>query len=100
MVTKLLLRVVVITIDRRLFKRAVHALHLSVRPGMIGLGQPMLNLMFGTDAVKQQRKGITVRLSVGELDAVVGQNSVDLVGHSGDEMTKEFGSHQAVLALV
>ncbi len=100
MVTKLLVSVVVVTIDRRLFERAVHALYLTNCPRMIRFGQAMLNLGFGTDAVEQQWQGIAVIRAVGELNAIVRQQGVDLVGDSSDEMTEEFGSDQSALPLV
>lgn len=40
MLTKLLMRIVVVAIEGRLFERVVHAFHLPVRLRMAGLGQP------------------------------------------------------------
>ena len=71
MLTKLLMGIVVVAIDRRLFEGAVHALHLSICPRMVGFGQPMLDPLFGADAVKQQRKSVAVSGTIGKLDAVV-----------------------------
>lgn len=100
MFTKLLMGVVEIAIDCRVLQRAVHPLHLPVRPGMVGLGQPMLNPMLGTNAVKQQRKGVTVALAVGKLDAIIREDGMDFIGHDSHEMTQELGSHQAGHPLV
>ncbi len=50
MLPELLMGIVVVTIDRRLFERAVHPLDLTIRPGMIGLGQAMLNPVFGSNS--------------------------------------------------
>ena len=100
MLTKLLMGVVVVAIDRRLLQRAVHALHLPIRPRMIGFGQAMLNPVFGTDTVKQQREGVAVALPIGELDAIVGQDGMDFVGHSSNEMAQELGSHRSGHPLV
>ena len=82
MLTKLLMRVVVIAVDGRLFEGAVHPFHLTIRPWVIGFGQPMFNLVFSTDAVKQQREGLAVSRAIGELDAIVSQDRMDFVGRS------------------
>src|SRR5687767_13739306 len=100
MLTKLLMRVVVVTVNCRLFESAIHALHLTVRPGMIGLSQAMLDTLFGTDAIKQQRESVTVCWAIGELNAVVGQKGMDFVGHSSDQVTQELGSDRTGHAFV
>ena len=88
MLTKLLMRIVVVPIGGRLLQRAIHALDLPIRPGMIGFGQAMLYPVFATDTVKQQREGIADALPVDELDVIVGQDGMDFVGHSGNEMAQ------------
>ncbi len=83
---KLLMGVVVVTIDRRFFEGTVHALNLTIRPRVIRLSQPMFNPVLGADAVKQQGKGVAVTPSIGELDAIVGQDGMDLIGYGGNEV--------------
>src|SRR3954471_7726333 len=100
MLTKLLMSVVVVTIDRCLLERAVHPLHLTIRPGVIGFGQPMFDAMFGTDAVKQQGKSVAIRWAISKLDAVVGQNGVDFIGNCGNQVTQELGSDRSGHTLV
>lgn len=41
MASKLIVAFVVVSLDRRVFDRAVHPFNLAVGPGMIWLGQPM-----------------------------------------------------------
>lgn len=93
MLPQLLMGVVVVAIDGRLFERAVHPLDLTIRPRMTGIGQPMFNPMFGTDAVKQQPEGVAVGRTIGELDAVIRQDGMDLVGHSRNQMAQELDCH-------
>ena len=92
--------IVVIAFDRGLLDRAVHALDLAairensppdcflvlMAPRMVGFGQAMLDLVGVADhveAVHAQpgRPAIPVSRLVGELDAIVGQDDVDLVGN-------------------
>jgi hypothetical protein len=41
------------------------------------------------DAIEDVREGILIALPIGELDTVLGQHRVDLVGHGGDQLTQE-----------
>ena len=52
----------------------------------------MVNAVFGTDAIKHHVEGITIFLPVGKLDAIVGQDGVDLVGNRSNEMAQELRS--------
>jgi hypothetical protein len=54
--------------------------------GMVGFGQPMVNAMLMADAIGDMAKGILIGLAVGELDAIIGQHGVKLVGHGGDQV--------------
>jgi hypothetical protein len=61
---------------------------------MVGLGQPMLDTML--DAGGFERMGapfcgcsVTVLGQIGELDAIVGQDGVNMIGHGGDEGFQE-----------
>src|SRR5215831_11321800 len=61
---------------------------------MIGLGQPMLDPVLTTGAVERVtaepggRAG-PVLWQIGELDSIVGEHDLDLVGHSGDKGLQE-----------
>ena len=83
---QMVMGVIVILFHGGVFERAVHAFDLAIRPGMIGFGQPMVDAMPLTDAIKDMLKGILIALPVGELDAIIGQYGVDLVGYNGDEV--------------
>ena len=43
---------VVITFDGRFFDGAVHALHLAIRPWMVGLGQAVFDVVFAADLIE------------------------------------------------
>lgn len=63
--------------------------HLPVGPRMLHLGQPVLDVVLVTDAIENVVEGIFVMSVVGELNAVVGQNDVDAVGHGRDQIAQE-----------
>lgn len=71
MAAQLVVIVVVIAFDSRLFDRPVHALNLTVGPGVRDLGQTVFDIVFMADTVKDMPSGSFVFLAVGELDAVV-----------------------------
>ena len=50
--------VVVVPFDGRLLDRAVHALDLPIRPGVVRLGQAMLNAICIADHVEPHGPGI------------------------------------------
>lgn len=71
---------VMIFLHGGLFERAVHAFDLPIHPGMISCGQPMGHAMLLTDAIKDVLTSVLIALPIGELDAMIGQHRVDLVG--------------------
>ena len=85
--------VVMIAFDRGFLDRPVHPFHLSVGPGMLDLGETVLDAVLATAHVEHVRDvlcrgAVGVARREGELDAVVGQYRVDRVGHGlyqGDE---------------
>jgi hypothetical protein len=77
---------VVIPFHGGLFERTVQPVHLAMGPGMVGFGQPMVNPSFMTDAIKEMVKGIDIALPIGELDAVIGEHRVDLLGYGSDQV--------------
>jgi hypothetical protein len=52
---------------------------------MVGFGQPMVNTILMTDAIKDMVKGVDIALPIGELDAVIGEHRVDLVGYGSNQ---------------
>ena len=51
---------------------------------MVGFGQPMLNLVRITDHVKTHRPRmhcVSLEGLLGELDAIVGEDDEDVIGH-------------------
>ena len=98
--TELVVVVVVEPLDGGLLDRAVHPLDLTIRPGMLHLGQPVLDIVIAADAVEDVLEGVPVLLAVGELDAVVSEHSVDCVGDGSHEITQELGGgHLASLPM-
>ena len=55
---ELVMAIVVIPFDGRVFNRAVHALDLPVRPRVVWLGQAMLNAICSANHVKPHGPGI------------------------------------------
>src|SRR5262245_65992935 len=51
---------VVVLFHGSILERAVHAFHWPVRPGMVGLGEPMVDTMLLTDAIKHMLNGIAI----------------------------------------
>lgn len=80
---------VVIFFHGGFFERAVHAFHLAIGPGMVGFGQPMVDARLLADAVKDVEECVLIALPVRELNAVIGQHGVDLVGHGADQVTQD-----------
>ena len=87
--------VVVVDLDGRLLDRAIHPLGLAVGPGVVGLGQSVLDAVGDADAVEdvrteQARAGlIPVLGQVGEGHAVVGEHDVYLVAEDLDHAPQE-----------
>ena len=94
MSAELVVTVVVTALDGRVLDRAVHALDLAVGPRVLGLGQPVLDIELGAgifegvspeafavgDGQLNVRHGRAAGAWRGEVDAVVGENRVRLVG--------------------
>ena len=90
---------VVERLDRGLFHGAVHPLGLAVRPGMVGLGQPVLDAVLAADAVEDMPhppcyRPAPVLGQVGEGHPVVGQDRVQPVGEGGHDLAQESGAVQ------
>ena len=80
---------VVVTLDSRIFRRAVHPLSLSVGPRVIGFCQTVLDAVLTAEAIEQVHaetgcRAGTVTRRMAEPHPVVGQYRVDLVGRGLD----------------
>src|SRR6202171_186962 len=90
--------VVVEDFDGGVLDGSVHALGLAVGPGMVGLGQAMLDAVGGAGTVEDMRAEVTpagalsVFWQVGEGHAVVGQQGVYGVRESGHDISEEGGA--------
>ena len=91
MLTKPVVVFVVVAFDGGLFDGAVHALDLTVGPRVRDLCQTMLDPVFIANTVKDVPTGRFVHFTVGELNAVIGEDGVDLVGQRLDNIAKETG---------
>jgi hypothetical protein len=83
--------VIVVTPDRSLFDGTVHSLDLPVCPGVLDLRQSVFNVRFTANPVKDMLKGVPVRLSVGELNAVIGQDGMNDIRNGLLEIAQELG---------
>lgn len=91
---ELIMAFVVIPFDGGVLDGSVHPLDLTVGPRMVGLGQPVVDAMAPAGPVEGMaaqhcRGAFTVFRQVSELDAVVGQDCVDVVRHRFDQGIKE-----------
>jgi hypothetical protein len=79
-------------LNGRVLDRAVHPLDLAVRPRMVRLGQPVLDAVGLADHVEAHGPGgdgVPVPRLLGELDAVVCENGVDLMGADNITATRK-----------
>jgi hypothetical protein len=98
----LLVAIVMEALDGCLFDRAVHPLDLTVGPGMVRLGEPVLDAVGRADHVEAHlpRPGsVTIARLLSELDTIVGQDRVDPVRHGFQQVFKEF-SRRSPISLV
>ncbi len=84
MAAKLIVTVIVILLHGSVPNCAFHPLDLPVGPWMVWLGLAMLGFVCGADHVESHWPGIgrvTVAWLLTKLDAIVRQDSVDLVSY-------------------
>ncbi len=96
---QLIMAIVMVTLDGGLFDRAVHPFDLAVGPWVVGFRQPMLDPIGVADHVEAHWSGIgsvPVPGLLGELDAVVRQDGVDLVRHGFEHVLEELPSRAPV----
>ena len=72
-------------------ERAVHPFDLAIGPRVVGLRQPVLDAMFPADAAEDVLHCEDVAVAMGKLDAVVGQDGMDSIGHSRNQRDQEGG---------
>ena len=70
---------VVVSLDGGLFDGSVHAFHLAVGPGVVNFCEPVFNVMFLANTVKEVHRCGFILFAVGKLSAVIGQEGVYLV---------------------
>src|SRR5215217_51018 len=97
MFPELLVSLIVIALDRRVLDRAIHPLDLPVRPGMIDFGQPMLDAFSLAEAVEQMFESPPILQAVGELDAIIREDGVDMVRHGFNQPPQELAGRGAGL---
>ena len=91
---ELIVPIVMVALDGRVLDRAVHALDLAIGPGMLDLSQPMFDAILLAAHIEHMchvfcRRTVRVTRRESELDPIVGENRVDLVGDSRDQSFEE-----------
>jgi len=89
---QLVVAVVMKALDGRLLDGAVHPFDLAIGPWVVRLGQPVLDPIRLANHVEAHGPGIdgvAVPGLFGELNAIVGQDRVDLVRHGFEHVLKE-----------
>jgi hypothetical protein len=86
---ELVMAVVVEPLDGRVFYGPVHSFDLTVRPWMIDFGEAVLDAILTAAHLKHVGhvscgRAVGVARRIAELDAIVGQNGVDLVRNGLD----------------
>ncbi len=99
MAAKLIVAVIVIPFDRCILDCPVHSLDLAIGPWVIWLGQPMLNPIRLADQIKPhlaERDSVPVPWLLCELNAVVGQDRVELIWYRFKQVFQELPGGLAV----
>jgi hypothetical protein len=86
--------VIMVPFDSGLLDRPVHPFDLPVGSGMLDFGEPVLDLVFVAPHVEHVGHpsgcgAVGIARREGELDAVVGEHSVDFVGYCCDQRGQE-----------
>lgn len=88
--------VVMVTFDSRFLDRSFHSLDLAVGLGMLDFGEPVLDpVVTATDAEHVHHvsgsRPIGVARRERELDAIIGQDGMDFVGHGRNQRDQKGG---------
>ena len=89
---KLVMVLVVEAFDRRFLDGTVHSLDLAIGPRVVWLREAVLDTVGLANHVEAHgpgRDGVAVPGLLGELNAVVGENGVDLIGHCFKHVLQE-----------
>ena len=97
---ELSLRVIGAPLDRCFLNRSVHSLDLTIRPGMVHLGEPLVDIVFPADAAEDVLESEPIPLAIGELDIILCENCMDFVGHRRDEIAQKLGGHHLASAFM
>jgi hypothetical protein len=103
MSARLIVGFVEVAFDGRVLDGAVHPLDLTVGPGMLGLGQPMIDVVEGagifegmreeglpvSDHVPDFGRGPGIASGISEVGSVVGEDGIDPVRDGGDQAAQE-----------
>ena len=101
--SQLIVGLIEVAFDGRILDGAVHSLDLPIRPGMLGLGQPMIDIIEGagvfegmgeegfpvSDHVPDFCRGPCIASGIGEVGSVVGEDGVDPIGDGFDQAAQE-----------
>jgi hypothetical protein len=95
MSSQLVVAVILVALDGGLFDGPVHSLHLPIGPRMVRLGQPMLDTVLAADLIeamnpKAGRPAVAIARQIGELNAVVGEDRMEPIGHGCDQRFDEY----------
>lgn len=107
MLTKLLVVFVIEAPDGGFLDGSIHSLDLTIGPGWFRFGQPMIHVVLRAGEVESMGAeefasfdgffdlgdSGAAAARYGEVDAVVGENRMDLVGRGRDETAKEVGGN-------
>jgi hypothetical protein len=98
---QLVLVVVVVAFDGRVLDGPVHSLELTIRPGVIWLGEPIFDAVLAADLVEAvhpiaRGPAVAVARQVCELDPVVGKHRMQAIGCRGDQRFEESDSRGAI----
>jgi hypothetical protein len=91
MCLEMLMGLIVRCPHRRFLERPVPAFHLTMRPGMVGCGQPMVNARLLADTRAEMMKRVSIALPVGAWATMIGEHGVDRGGSNGAAVAQAWG---------
>src|SRR4051812_34457037 len=94
------MRLIVIALNGRVLDCSIHPLDLPVSPRVVDLRQPVLDAVLFTDAVEQMLERPLILEAIGELDAVIGEDDMNAVGHGGGQTAEELTGRGAGLVFM
>jgi hypothetical protein len=90
-----------VAFDRGVLDGPIHSLDLTIRPGVVWLGEPMFDAVLAANLVEAappiaRRPAVAVARPVCELDPVVGKNRMQAIGRRRDQRFEESDSRGAI----